>query len=198
MTSNTNQATIIAEHAVPARAESSFNFPSLTCQILPSQLTCLLGPHRTQLRAYLLMLAGISKPEQGKVEIIGQDVSKLDALAWRELRYQVGYLSGSSPLLSTEHGLMNVMLPLLYHHHLSFRETADKARSLLLEMNGDYDPTTYPALLTGFQRSQLALARALIVDPQVLILDLPFNDLGAKEREKMGELLVKYKQNRAV
>jgi ABC-type polar amino acid transport system ATPase subunit len=198
MSNNPVQTSIIADGAIPCAAESNLKFLPLTCRIQPSQLTCLVGPHRSQLRTYLQMLAGISKPQQGKVEIFGQLVSELDHLAWRKLRCKIGYLSGGAPLLSAHHGLMNVMLPLLYHDNLSFREASDKARALMTELDCDCEPTAYPSQMNSFQQSQFALARALILDPCLLFLDVPFNDLGAKEREKMGGLLGKYKENRAV
>ena len=189
---------ILAYDAIPYYGEDDFRFPALTCQIQRSNLTCLVGPHRAQLRAYLLMLAGITKPEQGKVEVFGQDVSGLDFFAWQKLRCQIGYHSGTSPVLSTQNGLMNVMLPVLYHDNLSFNEATEKARVLLAELGCDFELTAFPALLNSFQRAQLGLARALIVDPQILILDVPLYDLGAKEREKMGVLLGKHIENRAV
>ncbi len=196
---NSGTTSIIAAYAaIPDRELSDLDFPPLDCQIETYSLTCLVGPHRSQRRSYLQMLAGITLPSHGKIEVFQQVTSTFDRTLWRQLRSKIGYVSGIAPLLSVQHGLMNVMIPALYHHNRSFREVADQARALLKELGCDFEPTTFPAQLSSLQRSQLALARALILAPELLFLDLPFHDLGANEREMMGELLGRYKQHRTV
>ncbi len=198
MTVANDQIYVRAEKAVPAAADMGLNCPALSCQLLQSELTCLVGPQRHQLRRYLHILAGICWPEQGMVEVFGQQVKHLDQQAWQGFRSQIGYLSGASPLISSQHALMNVMLPILYHQNLSFRQTADKARLLLSQLGCHFEATLYPAQLNSFQRAQLALARALMLEPLLLIMDVPFSELGAKERHKMAKLLAACKHKRAV
>lgn len=188
----------MAHEATPKTKGNKLLFPPLTCELAASTLTCLVGPYRSQLRDYLLMLAGIFKPTAGKVEVFGNLTSELNQHQWQKLRSQIGYLSGMAPLQSTQHGLMNVMLPALYHANYSFQETAHRARTLLIELNCQFEFTCFPAQLNSFEKAQITLARALILDPDLLILDVPFNGLGAKERENMGALLGLSQQHRAI
>lgn len=198
MNNQSHQATVTACEATPDKAGSDCLFPALSCQLVASKLTCLVGPNRSQLRKYLLMLAGVTKPATGTVEIFGQSIAELNHLQWRKLRCQVGYLSGAAPLQLGQNGLMNVMLPALYHLNKPLPETIGKARALLNKLNCQFAFTAFPAQLSGLQKAQLALACALILDPALLILDAPFHGLWVKERDKMGELLANYQHKRTI
>lgn len=203
----TNSATVIAHKAIPNHQVmlnntddnlfSGLNL-ALNCQLSDDHLTCLVGMYRPQLRAYLLMLAGIDKPMAGQVNVLGNIISELNQQQWQKLRRQIGYLSGMAPLHSTRHSLMNVMLPALYHTDLPLHAIIAKVQMRLDELNCRFELTAFPLQLSRLQQSQLALARALILDPLLLILDVPFNNLSVKEHEKMGELLAMCQHNRTV
>ena len=198
MSDSADTITVISDNAAPNSERKDLSFPPLSCQLFSSTLTCLVGPHRSQLRDYLLMLAGIYAPISGQVEVFGKDVSELEQLQWRKLRCQIGYFSGIAPLQSVQNALMNVMIPALYHTSMSFQEAMRKAKILLTELSCDFEFSVFPARLDSFQKLQISLARALILDPELLILDVPFNDLGALEREKMGKILGRFQQSRTV
>ena len=115
MTALINDFSVMADKAVPHAQGIDLSFPPISCQLFTSKMTCLVGPYRSQLRAYLLMLAGVYRPTAGNVEIFGKSISELNQLQWRKLRCQIGYFSGAAPLESGQDALMNVMMPALYH-----------------------------------------------------------------------------------
>ncbi len=180
---------VLAHQAVPQFEEDDTDCPALSCQLQHANLTCLVGPHRPQLRAYLHMLAGITRPKAGHLTVCEQPLSSLSPDTFLKFRQRIGYFSGTAPSFALHNVQMNILLPLLYHTNISFSEGSIKAKQLLERLHCQFSLDNVPTELNHFERAQLALARALILDPALLILDLPFNDLGAQQREKMSVLL---------
>ncbi len=180
---------VTAQQAVPQFNDENIVCPALSCQLLNASLTCLVGPHRPLLRAYLHMLAGINLPVTGRLTHFDQDISCLNTDELWKLRQHIGYFSGIAPSFSLHNVQMNILLPLLYHTNLSFKDGSLQAKRLLERLQCRFALDNFPAQLNHYERAQLSLARALILDPSLLILDLPFNDLGAEQREKMSVLL---------
>jgi ABC-type transporter Mla maintaining outer membrane lipid asymmetry ATPase subunit MlaF len=137
-------------------------------------------------------MAAIELPEGGEVEVLGLTTDTLNRLSSRELRARIGYLIGDSSLLPIYNGLMNVMLPALYHHpERSFSNVSRSARALLEELDCRFDIQLLPHHMSSFQQRQVQLARALILEPDVLYMEDPFYDLTVDDRRVFVEKLLK-------
>ncbi len=147
--------------------------PSLSLVLAPG-LVCVVGPEQQQLTAYLSLLAGITPCATGELRLLGHLTNGPGARDWRLLRRRVGFVTPQAPLLSSMNGLRNVMLPALYHHAAPEREVEQRARTLIGEFGHEVDHESLPAYLDDLQRRLLLIARALILEPRIVLLDRPF------------------------
>lgn len=156
---------------------------------------CLIGPDSTRLCHYLRSLAGVEVPQRGELLLFGRPLASLDRKSWREQRQHIGFVARNAPILSVLRGLDNVMLPALYHKRMSRSEAHDRAMSLIRELGCDADINTLPAYLSPQQRMQLAIARAVILEPRILFVESPFIGLSLMEQQPIYRYLVKWAQN---
>lgn len=175
---------ISATQAAPEPA-----WPALSHEFASNGITCLLGPHPKRLGRYLRMLGGIEAPGCGKIEICGKPIQTLSSCRWLELRRQIGFVSHQAPLLSVLNGLENMVLPALYHKTMPRRDAECAAQFLLAALGCEADLTLLPAYLTPLQRTQLAIARAAILEPSLLVLEEPFHTLELHEHESISSFL---------
>jgi general L-amino acid transport system ATP-binding protein len=102
---------------------------------------------------------------------------------------RLAYLSRTAPLLSVLSGMENVILPALYHRRYGREEAEQIACTLMEELQCHCDTTLLPAYLTPLQRTQLAIARAAILQPDALIMDEPYHELELSERSIIDDFL---------
>ncbi len=137
-------------------------------------LIVLLGPERERLSAWLRTLAGVEPAATGELRLLGRPLVGPRSRDWQLLRRRVGLVTPEAPLLSIISGLRNVMLPGLYHRIGGEREVEARAQTLLGEIAYDADHGCLPAYMSDLQRHHLLIARALILEPRILLLDRPF------------------------
>jgi putative ABC transport system ATP-binding protein len=149
----------------------------LELAIVPGEIVCVLGRDPALRSAYMRVLAGAEYPLAGELEVFGCRLSRLDDRAWLALRRDVGFVPREAPLLSAMDGLGNVTMPAFYHGFGSRSEVEGKARDWLARLGFTGDPRLLPAYLTDMERRVLALARAVMLEPKILLLDDPFTGL---------------------
>ncbi|MGW5073870.1 sulfate/molybdate ABC transporter ATP-binding protein [Rhodococcus sp. NPDC004095] len=152
---------------------------NLTLDIPSGSLTALLGPSGSGKSTLLRSIAGLEHPDSGSITIAGKDVTGVPPQK-RDIGFVFQHYAAFKHMTVRD----NVAFGLKIRKRP--KTEIDKRVNELLEIVGlDGFQHRYPAQLSGGQRQRMALARALAVDPQVLLLDEPFGALDAKVREDL-------------
>ncbi len=158
------------------------DFAALTdvsVEIPTGSLTALLGPSGGGKSTLLRVIAGLEKPDTGSVEIEGRDATGLPAQD-RGVGFVFQHYAAFKHLTVER----NVAFGLEIRKRPK-PEIKEKVRELLELVHLGQFAHRYPAQLSGGQRQRMALARALAVEPQVLLLDEPFGALDAQVRKEL-------------
>jgi NitT/TauT family transport system ATP-binding protein len=145
--------------------------------VAPSELCSVVGPSGCGKSTLLMLVAGLYRPTGGRVLINGQAVTK----PWDG----VGMVFQRDVLLEWRSVLDNVLLPIEVKRwpKKAFR---DQALALLALVGLGEFASAYPDQLSGGMRQRVAICRALIHDPPLLLMDEPFGALDALTREKLN------------
>ena len=166
------------------------NFQALrdvSLDIASGELIALLGPSGCGKTTLLRIIAGLEQPDQGSIHFAGQDQTEVHV---RERG--VGFVFQHYALFRHMTVFDNVAFGLrMKPRHERPGEAVIRARvmELLQLVQLDWIADRYPGQLSGGQRQRIALARALAVQPQVLLLDEPFGALDAKVRKELRRWL---------
>ena len=160
---------------------------NLNLDIPSGELVALLGPSGSGKTSLLRIIAGLEQPDSGSVLFNGQDATDVSA---RERR--VGFVFQHYALFGHMTIFENVAFGLRVRPKAtrpSEHAIRAKVTELLKLVQLDWIADRYPHQLSGGQRQRIALARALAVEPEVLLLDEPFGALDAKVRKDLRRWL---------
>jgi len=159
--------------------------------IAEGNFVALMGPSGSGKTTLLNLIAGIDRPDEGRLFVAGTDITRLgevDLARWRA--HHVGFVFQFYNLLPVLSGLENVELPLLLRD-LSRKQRREHA-IVALELVGLQDRMHhYPRELSGGQQQRVAIARAIVTDPTLIVADEPTGDL---DKTSAGEVLALMEQ----
>ena len=152
-----------------------------TLSIAPGEFVALLGPSGCGKTTALRVLAGFERLDAGRVVVDGQDLANVSAQ-----KRDMGMVFQSYSLFPNMNALNNVAYGLRMRRQRS-QQRRKKAEELLELVGLGDQATKYPHQMSGGQQQRVAVARALAIEPRVLLLDEPLSALDAKVRAELRD-----------
>ena len=135
------------------------------------------------------MLAGLEKPSKGSITITGESIEKMNEkqlVAFR--RMHVGFIFQSYNLIPFLNAMENVAMPLMFRG-VSKEERNKKALEYLELMNIGKEANRSPNQMSGGQQQRVGIARALVIDPEIIFADEPTGNLDSHTTEEVLALM---------
>ncbi|OON41373.1 ABC transporter ATP-binding protein [Izhakiella australiensis] len=173
-----NAGSVVFEH-VSKRFAGFTALPDLSLTVEAGTLVTLLGPSGCGKTTTLRLLAGLEHPTSGRILIGGKDVTHLPAN-----ERDVAMVFQSYALFPHMTALENIMYG-LQSGGVAKREAQDRAREGLRLVGLENQGGRLPSELSGGQQQRIAVARALVLEPQVLLLDEPLSNLDERLRRRV-------------
>lgn len=145
--------------------------------IEPGQVTAIVGRSGGGKSVLLKHIVGLLKPDKGSIFIKGQDITKLSGRKLDEIRAQIGVVFQGGALFDSLTVYENVAFPLVEKNTLKKNEIDEKVMKALSDVGLQGMQHKYPAELSGGMRKRVALARALISEPKIVLFDEPTTGL---------------------
>ena len=138
---------------------------------------------------FLNIIGGLDRSDSGTVEVAGAEITHLSETGLSSFRQRsIGFIFQFHYLLKDFSALENVMLP-AYMTGMKKKDALEKARVLLDDMKLSDRLGHFPSQLSGGERQRVAVARAMVNDPDIILADEPTGNLDPKNSEMVTELL---------
>jgi phospholipid/cholesterol/gamma-HCH transport system ATP-binding protein len=138
---------------------------------------------------FLKHLVQLLKPDHGEVWMLGKRIDQLTGEALNAVRLSVGYLFQGGALFDSMRVYENLSFLLERHSPLSKPERDTHIRKALAWVNLEHTADQYPAELSGGQRTRIALARSVVLQPQIMLYDEPTTGLDPVSVRRVSGLI---------
>ncbi len=138
----------------------------------------------------LRLIGGLQRPDAGEVRVVDEQIDGLGEIGLGRVRRRLGMQFQNGALLDSMTVFDNIALPLREHGRGGAAEIAERVRATLDSVGLDEVETLLPGELSGGMLRRVAFARAIVMEPEILLADEPFSGLDPPNVSRIESLLV--------
>ncbi len=168
----------------------------LSLEVGRGETLSVLGRSGTGKSVLLKLIIGLHKPDSGSIRVNGEDVTKLKLKELNEVRKKVGFLFQQAALYDSLTIEENVGFPMRRHSSVSDEESRKRVRELLADVGMEKDAHKLPGELSGGMQKRVGLARALALEPDILLFDEPTAGLDPITAAEIDDLILRLQKER--
>jgi phospholipid/cholesterol/gamma-HCH transport system ATP-binding protein len=187
-----NQETVIAIAGLKKSFDALKVLDGVNLQVVKGENVAVLGRSGSGKSVLIKIMCGLLLPDNGKVEVLGEIVNKLDKHALKALRLKIGFSFQSSALYDSMSVRENLAFPLVRNkRNLSKQAVQIAIEEVLHDVGLSQTIHQMPSELSGGQRKRIGIARTLILKPEIMLYDEPTSGLDPMTCIDINHLILK-------
>ena len=164
-------------------------------RIYPQEVTTLIGKSGVGKSVTLKLIIGLMHPDEGRILYKGRSIHELSSREQRSIKNQVNFMFQNNALFDSMNVFDNIALPLKEKTSLKEPEIRDRVQTKMQALDLHDIDRKFPAELSGGMQKRVALARALITDPQVVLFDEPTTGLDPVRKNSVLSMITHNQKN---
>jgi phospholipid/cholesterol/gamma-HCH transport system ATP-binding protein len=166
----------------------------ISLEVARGSVSTVLGPSGAGKSVLLKCLADVEQPDSGRLRFDGRPLDFRNRQARAAFRRRCSFLFQGNALFDSLTALQNVALPLEQTTNLADAEIRRRSLEALEQLELDHHVNHYPSTLSGGMQKRLALARAIVTEPELVFFDEPTAGLDPLRRNAVFSMIAKYQR----